>query len=224
MKTIALVSQKGGVGKTSIACSLAVHAAERGARVIAIDLDEQGTLTDWGKLRPAAENLRVAALRGVADLPEILASLAGQGYDFAILDCPGKHDAESAIAIKAADLALIPSRPSTPDIKASVKTVRALVGLGRPFAFVLNQCPTSGHKRARAAADALAMLGELADPAIGQRIDFQDAMTLGQGVTETAADSKAAGEIAQLWTWALARLQKEDSACLNRPAAMLSHA
>lgn len=205
MKTIALVNQKGGVGKTALACNLAVYAAETGLRVIAIDLDEQGSLSDWGRNRPKGGNLAVAMLRTSADLPAMLKALEPD-YDLVILDAPGKHDSESALAISVSDLVLIPSRPSTPDIKASVKTVRSLVSLDRPYAFILNQCPTVGLARVKAGAAALALLGDIAAPFIGQRIDFQDATTVGQGVVELAPEGRAATEIRQLWAWIATRI------------------
>ena len=55
MRTIALLTQKGGTGKTTLAASLAVAAAIAGERVIALDLDPQGSLTRWGERRAAAK-------------------------------------------------------------------------------------------------------------------------------------------------------------------------
>lgn len=208
MKTLALVTQKGGSGKTTIAASLAVAAAEAGETVIALDLDPQGSLMQWGNDReaetPAVDQIDSERL---ARLPELLRSLEGAGMTLAILDCPGVHSTATSLAMNAADLCLLPARPTLMDIRASKPTVQTLMGLSRPFAFILNQCPpnrTSG--RTTDAAEGLHMMGSLAPIMLGIRADYQDAMAAGQGVSEYAPDGKAAEEIRQLWSWTAKRL------------------
>jgi chromosome partitioning protein len=201
MRTLALVTQKGGAGKTTLAACLAVVAAEAGERVIALDLDPQGSLAAWGDDRtadaPAVDSLPAEK---VAQLPQVLAALAKQGYTLAILDCAGIASTATNLAIKAADLCLIPTRPTRLDIRATKPTIEALMGLKRPFSFVLNQCPPSTRgSRASEAAMGLQLMGSLVEPKMCQRADFQDALAAGQGVTEYAPSSKAAEEIRQLW-------------------------
>ena len=212
MKTIALVTQKGGSGKTTIAANLAVAAQEAGETVIVLDLDPQGSLVAWGDDREA-ETPIVDELDGdrLSQLAEVLSSLEAAGMTLVILDCPGIASTASNLAMKAADLCLLPARPTLMDIRASKKTVQTLMGLSRPFAFVLNQCPphrTSG--RAQDAAEGLHMMGSLAAPMLGIRADYQDAMAAGQGVTEYASDGKAADEIRQLWIWTAKRLNDKE--------------
>ena len=201
MRTLALVTQKGGAGKTTLAACLAVVAAETGERVIALDLDPQGSLAAWGDDRsadaPAVDSLPAEK---VAQLPQVLAALAKQGYTLAILDCAGIASTATNLAIKAADLCLIPTRPTRLDIRATKPTIEALMGLKRPFSFVLNQCPPSARgSRASEAAMGLQLMGSLVEPKMCQRADFQDALAAGQGVTEYAPSSKAADETRQLW-------------------------
>lgn len=201
MRTLALVTQKGGAGKTTLAACLAVVAAEAGERVIALDLDPQGSLAAWGDDRtadvPAVDSLPAEK---VAQLPQVLAALAKQGYTLAILDCAGIASTATNLAIKAADLCLIPTRPTRLDIRATKPTIAALLELKRPFSFVLNQCPPSTRgSRASEAAMGLQLMGSLVEPKMCQRADFQDALAAGQGVTEYAPSSKAAEEIRQLW-------------------------
>lgn len=201
MRTLALVTQKGGAGKTTLAACLAVVAAEAGEQVIALDLDPQGSLAAWGDDRsvdaPAVDSLPAEK---VAQLPQVLAALAKQGYTLAILDCAGIASTATNLAIKAADLCLIPTRPTRLDIRATKPTIEALMGLKRPFSFVLNQCPPSPRgSRASEAAMGLQLMGSLVEPKMCQRADFQDALAAGQGVTEYAPGSKAAEEIRQLW-------------------------
>jgi chromosome partitioning protein len=203
MRTIAFVSQKGGSGKSTLAANLAVRAAETGEKVIALDLDPQGSLAAWGDDR-AANDPAVDRLTGdkLARLPEVLAALSRQGFTIAILDCPGTASTVTNAAMRAADLCLIPARPTRLDLRATKPTIEALVALKVAYSFILSQCPpTSRSTRAPEAAAGLEMLGDVAPVMIVQRADFQDAIAAGQGVTEYASAGKAADEIRALWAF-----------------------
>lgn len=209
VRTVALVTQKGGAGKTTLAASLAVAAVEAGEKVIALDLDPQASLSAWGEDR-AAEQPAVDAIDGdkLGRLPAILAALDKGGYTLVILDCPGIASTATNTAIKAADLCLVPARPTRIDIRATKPTVEALMSLKRPYAFVLNQCPPQPRSsRANEAAAGLSMLGVLAEPMVSTRADYQDAVAAGQGVTEYAPQGKAAEEARQLWAWVNRRMK-----------------
>lgn len=204
MRTLTLVTQKGGTGKTTLAASLAVAAAENGERVIALDLDPQGSLATWGDMRdaesPAVDRLGPERL---GDLAAILAALEAQGFTLAVLDTAGVASTGGNLAMQAANLALIPARPSRLDLQATMPTIETLMRLGMRdrFAFVLNQCPAGRNSRATEAANGLGMFGVLAKPVLTQRADHQDALAAGQGVTEFARGGKAADEVRALWAW-----------------------
>jgi chromosome partitioning protein len=204
MRTLTLVTQKGGVGKTTLAASLAVAAAQAGEKVVALDLDPQGSLGAWGDTRtadaPAVDRLPAERL---GDLPAILEALKAEGYTVAILDTAGVSSTGGNLAMQAADLALVPARPSRLDLQATMPTIETLMRLGMRdrFAFALNQCPPGRSSRATEAASGLSMFGVLAEPPLAQRADHQDAIAAGQGVTEFAPDGKAAEEIRALWAW-----------------------
>jgi chromosome partitioning protein len=204
MKTVTLVTQKGGAGKTTIAASLAVAAAEAGERVVALDLDPQGSLAAWGDTREADQPAvdRIPAGQ-IANLPQILEALAKRKFTVAILDTAGIESTTGNLAMRAADMALIPARPSRLDLAATMPTIETLMRLdmrGR-FAFVLNQCPPGRNNRAAEAASGLAAFGVLAEPMLMQRADHQDAIAAGLGVTEYASEGRAADEVRQLWRW-----------------------
>jgi chromosome partitioning protein len=204
MKTIALVTQKGGAGKTTLAATIAVAAMEAGENVIALDLDPQGSLAAWGDQRAQAEREAPAVdsvtADKVPDLPRILKALAGRGYTLALLDCPGVASTATTIAMQSADLSLVPARPTRLDIQATRPTIQALLKLQRPFLFVLNQCPPMARStRANEAAVGLSSMGSLAEPLMVSRADYQDAIAAGQGVTEYAPNGKAAEEARLLW-------------------------
>lgn len=213
MRTIAFVTQKGGAGKTTLAASLAIAASQAGERVVALDLDPQGSLFAWSGHRkastPDVDRLDAGKL---ARLPEILRSLATKGYTLAVLDCPGIANTGTNAAMAAADLCIIPTRPTRLDIRATRPTIEALVTLKRRFVFVLNQCPPNARSsRAAEAAMGLSMLGVLAEPSIAQRADYQDAMAAGQGVTEYMPAGKAAAEVSALWGWIAKRMKETNN-------------
>jgi chromosome partitioning protein len=215
MRTVALLTQKGGAGKTTLAASLAVAAAGAGERVIALDLDPQASLVRWGKRREAAhapntvitEPFEAERLRR---LGAVIDGLAGAGFTFAVFDTPGADSAAVRLVAESVDLCLLPVRPTRLDLEATAATFRTAYLARRNAAFVLNQCPpTNRSARASEAAKELSRLGVLAEPAISARMDFQDAMAAGLGVTEHAGAGRAAQEIEALWSWI--RLQLESA-------------
>jgi chromosome partitioning protein len=207
MRSIAFLTQKGGAGKTTLAASLAEIAASTGEKVIALDLDPQQSLVRWGKRRESAnarnkviveplERERLSRVRA------ILEGLAGAGFTLAIFDTTGADATAVRPVCEVADLSLLPARPTRLDVEATAATFRAVFLAKRKAAFVLNQCPSSYRStRASEAARQLNYLGVLAEPMVSARMDFQDAVAAGLGVTEYAAGSKAAEEIAMLWNW-----------------------
>ncbi|MGU3385908.1 AAA family ATPase [Methylobacterium sp. D53M] len=211
LRVLALAVQKGGTGKTTLAASLAVAAAEAGEQVTALDLDPQSSLAGWGALRKAdgrSDRARDAVAVDrvqpweMGQLSEILGILAEQGTTLAVLDTAGSASG-LAPALKDADFVLMPVRPSRLDIVAARPTLQALVGLGlrERLALVLNQCPPPPSPRTSAYAAQLRALGVLAEPGIIHRVDHQDALATGLGVTEFAPGSQAAEEVRALWAW-----------------------
>jgi chromosome partitioning protein len=205
MKTLALVTQKGGSGKSTLAIGLAVAAQQDGERVYIIETDKQGTVTNWGLRRTEVEP-GIDRVNGGAELDGALKLLVSQGYTLAVIDTPGVDSVTVTAAIRAADLCLIPARPSPADIEAANPTLDSIRKLGRPFAFILNQTPSRSFRLSEAA-NALNMWGVLALPYVVQRNDHQDALGVGLGVTEYAPAGKAADEMRALWAWVKKRLK-----------------
>jgi chromosome partitioning protein len=212
MRSIAFLTQKGGAGKTTLAASLAEAAASAGERVIALDLDPQQSLMHWGRRRETA-NARNKVIveplerERLPRLRTILEGLAGAGFTLAIFDTTGADATAVRPVAEVADLSLLPARPTRLDVEATAATFRTVFLAKRKAAFVLNQCPSSYRStRASEAAKQLNCLGVLAEPMLSARMDFQDAIAAGLGVTEYAASSKAAEEIAILWNWSRRQL------------------
>lgn len=212
MRAIAFLTQKGGAGKTTLAASLAVAAAETGEKVIALDLDPQGSLARWGERRAAAgvaHEVMIEPLERdrLQRLPAILEGLAGAGFTLAIFDTAGADGPGLRLLTEAADLCLLPARPTRLDVEATAATFRTVFLAKRKAAFVLNQCAAAYRSsRASDAAKGLTCLGVLAEPMLSARMDYQDAIAAGLGVTEYDADGKAAQEIRALWNWARAQI------------------
>ena len=207
MHTVVLATQKGGSGKSTLAIGLAVAAMADGHKVAIIEADRQGTASSWGRRRTSAEP-RIERIAISVDLQRTLLAVERSGRTLAIIDTPATNNDLSVTAIAAADLCLIPVRPSPADIEAVLPTLDAVRNFSKRFAFVLNQTPPRGYRLGEAAI-ALNTAGVLALPYIVQRNDHQDALGAGFGVTELAPDGRAAQEIRDLWRWVWQRLITE---------------
>jgi chromosome partitioning protein len=207
MRTIVQATQKGGSGKSTLALGLAGAAIEDAHRVALIETDRQGTVANWGRRRTLAEP-RIARANTGLEIERALRLARRGGVTLAVIDTPATINDLSSSAIRAADLCLIPARPSPADIEAAPPTLAVVRRLGKPFAFVLNQAPPRGYRPSEAAA-ALNAAGVLALPFIVQRNDHQDALGAGFAVTEFAPRSRAADEIRRLWRCVWEKLSVE---------------
>ena len=207
MRTIVLATQKGGSGKSTLAIGLAVAAMGDEHRVALIDTDQQGTVSNWGRRRTLPEP-RIDRVGSSIEIERALLVLKHNGFALTVMDTPATNNVLSLGAIGAADLCLIPARPSPADIEAALPTLATVRKLGKPFAFILNQTPARSYRLSEAAT-ALNAIGVLALPYIVQRNDHQDALGAGLGVTEFAPAGKAAEEIRGLWQWVWKRLTAE---------------
>lgn len=204
MKTICLLAQKGGTGKTTLCLHLAVLASDLGLDATVIDIDPQASASAWKRRRQrdTPEVLRCEA----KDLPGVLADSELQNRDLVLMDTAPHSSHEAAAAAAAADLVLIVSRPAILDLEAigeSVKIVKQQRSLG---AVVLNACPPPhrGGETAivREAREALGVYGLPVSPvSVSQRAAFSHAFIDGRAVTEFDATGKAANEIRSLFEW-----------------------
>lgn len=200
MKVLALITSKGGSGKTTIAASVAAAAAENEQAVVTIDTDPQGSLAAWGRRREPTNIVHRSAEPG--QLVELLRRLRDHGgTDLAIIDTAGVAAPGAIVAARAADLVLVPVRPTLLDLDAAKATAAALQAVKARFAFVFSQVPPNAPERAREAARAVKRLGPAAPAYTVGRVSYGDAMAEGLGVTEWDSRTRAAEEIRSLWTW-----------------------
>lgn len=205
MKILALVSQKGGAGKSLISAHLAVAFEETGIKVMAIDLDRQGSLRQWGLSR------RSVSPKVIGNAIERLALTldgARRDFDLVIIDTPPHSDKNALGAISIADLVLMPIRPAIFDLRAikeTIEIVEMAKKKGRAVV-VLNAVPT--HKViGDEAEEAARQYGvDVAPVRLTERAAFAHALTAGYGITEYDPKSKAATEILALRSFVASRL------------------
>lgn len=206
MRVLALASQKGGSGKTTLSGHLAVQAELAGAGpVVLIDIDPQGSLADWWNEREA--DVPAFAETTVARLAHDLETLRAQGFKLAIIDTPPAITMAIQSVISVAELIVIPTRPSPHDLRAVGATVDLCERAGKPLIFVVN----AGTPKARItqeAAIALSQHGTVAPVVVHQRTDFAASMIDGRTVMEVNPGSRSAQEVEQLWGYISDRLEK----------------
>lgn len=205
MRVVALVTQKGGSGKTTLCINLAVAAERGGGRALILDMDPQATAEAWYQDR---ESDRPALARiDAADLPAALDGARAKGFRWVFIDTPGRDEPAVAAAIRLADFCLIPCRPTPADMKATPATIAVVRRLQKPAAFVLTQTPPRGFRINEARAG-LSVLGPVAPMPVVARSAFQDAQGGGLAVAEFEPGGKAADEIDALWRWTRKKMEK----------------
>ena len=200
MKIIALLNEKGGTGKSTIATNLASALHLRGRRVVLVDADPQGTSRDWRSASPEGIDLPpVVAL----DRPEMLQSLASIQADLVVIDTPAKAEKMTAAVVRIAQTALVVIQPSGADIWASAAAVKLIqqkidVGGRIDAGFLVNRVSgVSKLSKEVLTGDwndyGLSML----EHSIGNRVVFAQALTDGLSVYNLA-DAHAKQEMNQL--------------------------
>src|SRR5271166_2154492 len=200
MKTVAILSGKGGSGKSTIALHLAVAAERRGHSVAVLDVDPQASSATWADSRES-ETPSVTSLQP-SRIAKALETAKEAGASLAIIDT-APHSADAAmIAAEAADLVLIPCRPGILDLRAIGTTARIVKLAGKPAFVVLNTIPPRASNVLADARAAVAVHGlDVAPVAIQQRAAYAHALTAGQTAQEYEEDGKAAEEITALYAW-----------------------
>jgi chromosome partitioning protein len=198
MRTVAVVGQKGGTGKTMLAENLFVEARARGSSAAIIDLDPQASASRWADRRQDGSDAVVSAQP--VRLAKVLNAARESGTDLCVIDTPGKATDASLEAAKVADLVLIPVRPFVTDIE-TLRAVRDLLDLaGRPQAFiVLNAAPVQGKRHDEAREAAKEMGFNVCPVILHQRAAYADAPLEGLGVREHQPKGFAATELDELF-------------------------
>jgi chromosome partitioning protein len=212
MKVIALTSQKGGSGKTTLAGHIAVEADRAGCGPVAIvDTDPQGSLTDWWNEREASAPSFLQAQ--IDTLEHDLQRAREHGFALAVIDTPPAITSTIELVVGLADLVIVPTRPSPHDLRAVGTTIEMVEALGKPLVFVVN----SANPRARITSEAAIVLsqhGTVAPVTIHNRTEFAAAMIDGRTVMEIDRAERSHEEISQLWIYLDGRLNGNSHATL----------
>jgi chromosome partitioning protein len=200
MRTVAVISQKGGAGKTTLALHIAVAAERAGYSTVLVDMDSQGTLEAWGDWRKEEPPVVISAK--TPTLAKTLEKAAAHGAELAVIDTPPVAEAEARTAAKAADLVLVPCRPNAFDLH-SIRTTADLTRFaGRPAFVIFNAGPVSAARMYAETAEIVTELGmRVGDARFCERATFRHATGSGKSAQEIEPTSKAAQEVADLWTW-----------------------
>ncbi|WP_316015983.1 ParA family protein [Roseobacter sp. HKCCA0434] len=189
-KIITIAQQKGGAGKTTLLVQLAHHWQAAGRRVALIDLDPQGSLTRWAKMRGDMECRASADWKAASEIRS-----AARTADIVLVDCPGGADILLRATIRDSDLVLAPAQSSPMDIWALEPVVEMAAKEKTPLRVVLNRVPPAGKAEAMARAE----IGEAVCAAqLGNRVVFQQAFGLGKAAAEVQPKGKAATEVTAL--------------------------
>jgi len=196
MKTISIISQKGGAGKTTLALNLAGAAEEAGFRTVIVDLDPQASAKGWHDHRQREAPVVISAQ--AARLSEVLATASDHGADLCIIDTAPHSETAALAAARAADLILIPCRPAILDLRAIASSVDLAQLAKKSAVIVLNSAQPRGSL-ADDAEKAIASYGlPVAPVRITQRAAFIHSLTAGQTVIEYEPAGAAAEEIRAL--------------------------
>ena len=210
MLVIALASQKGGSGKTTLSGHLAVEAEKAGAGPVAlVDTDPQGSLAAWWNVR--TEKTPAFAKVGVFDLQSAIEQLKASGIKLVVIDTPPAITDAISHVISLADLILVPCRPSPHDLRSVGATADLADRHKKALIFIVNAATPRARITGEAAV-ALSQHGTVAPITIHHRVDFAASMVDGRTVGEVIPESPSAKEVSELWIYIqdrLARLVKD---------------
>lgn len=201
MKTIALISQKGGSGKTTLSLNLAIAATLKGKSVVIFDLDPQQSAARWARLRKD-DNPVIVSGHG-PNVADLVRRAKEGGANLVIIDTAPKSESAALAAAKLADVAVIPCQPSSLDLDAIADSVNIVQLAKTPAFFVLNNCRASSTLTDEAE-EALGEYGlPIAPVRIGSRVGFIKSLAEGKGVLEHEPGRPASAEIAKLYTYTM---------------------
>jgi chromosome partitioning protein len=194
-----MASLKGGTGKTTVGLNLAVAAEEAGVRTVVVDVDPQQASAKWGDLRAMTGRTPTVISAMAARLPQALTSARQLGAKLIVIDTAAHAEGILVSTIDAADLVLIPCRPTIVDLQYLATTIQLTQLRRKNAAVVLNAVQTRTIDRCQAEGAICDMGLNLVPVSVSNLVAYARAITAGQGVTEFEPDGKAAAEMRTLF-------------------------
>lgn len=213
MKVLAILSQKGGVGKTTLATCLAVAAEQDGKTSVIFDLDPQATASFWKDTRQTLTPA-VVSIQPVR-IASMLKSAAEAGTDIAIIDGAAIARDVAYEAAKASDFVLIPTRTAVFDTMSMLSTMEIVRQQHKPFSIVLTFVPPIGRETTDAIEAVSELNSEICPVHIGNRKAYFRAQSKGMAVQEYEQGGKAANEIKKLYEYTCIHLYNQSEETHN---------
>lgn len=211
MHTVAVIAEKGGAGKTTLALALAVAANRAGKRTAVIDTDPQVTATKWTDRRE--DEFPWVVPTHAARLSVAIEQARAQGIEFLVIDTPPHAGTDAAEAAKLADVVVIPTEPHLFSLETLPKVRDLLKLAGDPPAFVvINKAGTQGREGIQASTHATAQGLTVCPVVVHLRAAHKHAGNVGQAATEFEPNSKAASEIIQLYEYTIRQINMQEKA------------
>lgn len=215
VKVITVAQQKGGAGKTTIAAHLAVSLAQTGKRVAIIDIDPQGSLTNWHSIREKKFGIGYTGLNFTASAGwrvESAISKLKHDFDFVVVDAPPHTDTESKTAIRASDLIIIPMQPSPTDLWATGVTIEFAKSENINAKILLNRF----NPQSKITKQIIAQIpGDVLTSSLGNRVAFSSCFLNGITVTESDPSSVAAQEVRDPTTEVISMISSKETTQKN---------
>lgn len=196
-RVITVAQHKGGAGKTTLSAQIAVTLHNDGANILLIDVDPQGSLSEWHKARTTTlgrkNKIVLMQTQGWKMMREI--QRLAKEYDYVIIDTPPHAESESSIAIRLADLVIVPVQPSPLDVWACAPTLKIILSEKRPLMLVMNRVPPKSNLNGTIMDKLEKMNIQVARQYLGNRVSYASSIMKGLGVVESDPRSTAAEEM-----------------------------
>ena len=209
MHIVALVAEKGGVGKTTLALDLAVTAVHKGHKAAVIDVDPQATASKWTDRRSREEPWVVPT--HAARISAAIDQAKAQGVDLVVIDTPPHSAADATEAAQRADLVLLPVEPHMFSLETVEKQATLLKLAGQPPAFyVVNKAPIRGNEGASAVEYIKGQGFSVCPAVLHSRAAHRHAGNLGKTAAEYQPGGKAAEEALQIYSYTMKLLNSKE--------------
>ena len=200
---VTVSNQKGGVGKSTVAVNLAACFAHEGKDVLLVDADEQGSALDWRAERPQQMPPVQTVGLPVDNLHKEIQSLA-ERYDVVVIDGGGRITKTARAAVVVADVVIVPTLPSRPDLASTEDILEKVIEVAQTFkdfraTILLNQVQEGTVLSRRSQEYMRESHYPICTTQLHQYVAYREAFAMGLSVLEYDATSKAALEMQALY-------------------------